>query len=92
MKWSIKGRPIIPRDMPKLLVVGVAIAGGGYLVGTPLATYGFFCDHDILLMVVWLMTMVTSGIACVMIAISWHRAKRGVYDRLHSTDWHNQLW
>ena len=78
--------------MPKLLVVGVAIASGGYLVGTPLAIYGFFWDDVILLMIVWLITTVTAGIACAMFAASLHRGKTGVYDRLHATNWRNQIW
>ena len=92
MRLSFKGRPIIPPDMPKFLVVGVALGGGGYLVGTPLAIYGFFWEDVILLMVVWLMTMITAGLACVMFAISLHRAKTGAYDHLHSTNWRNQVW
>ncbi|OGT96401.1 MAG: hypothetical protein A2X80_01125 [Geobacteraceae bacterium GWB2_52_12] len=92
MRSSFKERPIIPREMPKLLVVGVAIGGGGYLIGAPLAIYGFFWDDVILLMLVWLMTMVTAGIACVMCAICVHRGKTGAHDRLHATNWRNQVW
>ena len=92
MRLSFKERPIIPRDMPKLLIVGVAIAGGGHLVGTVLAIYGFFRDDVILLMLVWLMTMITAGIACVMFAFSLHRAKMGAYDRLHPTNWRDHVW
>jgi hypothetical protein len=92
MRLLFKGRPIIPRDMPKLLIVGVAIGGGGYLVGALLAIYGFIFDDVILLMLVWLMTMVTAGIASVMCAISVHRGKTGAYDRLYATDWRNQVW
>jgi fatty acid desaturase len=90
MRLSFRDRPLIPRDMPKLLVVGVAIGGGGYLVGALLAI--FFWGDILLLVLVYLMTMVTAGIACVMLGISLHRGKTGVYDRLHATNWRNQVW
>ena len=78
--------------MPKLLVVAVGIAGGGYLVGTLPAIYGFIFDDVLLLILVWLMTIITAGIAGAMCAISLHRAKTGAYDRLQATNWRNQVW
>ena len=92
MSWLLRGRPVITRDMPQLLVVAVALLGGGYLVGIPLAIYGVFWDGVLLLMLVWLQTLTTVALSAVLIGFRLCREKAGASDRLQAADWSNQVW